>query len=150
MNELRKASRKEINTLLTHIDSVKANIDYLESKIKKFFDETELQGARDSLAKEKSRLLEIRKNLPLGHRYDGEYYLKNPPPEYGFRKEEGPLFMREDLVSWIRLKKEDMSTSYYLRAVFSEPKDDAYLMRDQGKPIYEHQENLAKPDLLSL
>ena len=141
-----KLTRKEANSILKHFESIGRDIDSLFKRLDEYFDNYELEDVKILLQKKKERLQEAKKKMPVGHRYEGEYYLRNPPPEGGYRKENGPLFMREDLVSWIRLKKEDINTSYYLRAVFTKPEYNAYLEREQGRPVYEDQTSLYQPN----
>ena len=79
------------------------------------------------------------KELPIGHRYEGEYYIKKPgmtyPPE--FEKRCGVLFMRENQVSWFEDKEDRHFDKGYLRSVYKEPDLNKRLYREDGIAVFE-------------
>lgn len=88
-----------------------------------------------------SKLREEIKELPIGYRYTGTFYLRKPytlPVE--FEEITGSVFMREDLVSW-QLEKEDGRLDYtYYRSVYKEPNMlSEVLTREEAEPVYKRE-----------
>ena len=78
--------------------------------------------------------------LPVGHRYDGEFYFrkKNTNNEYEYHKRSGALFMQESLITWEAADRTDASADWrWLRYFFKDPSCEKILQREDGQPVFE-------------
>ena len=83
------------------------------------------------------KLSEIIEKIPVGHRYEGTYYVRVPytnPPES--EKVTGTAFLREDLVSW---ERETGAGEFegLKRDIYKDPEMLIPIKRDEGRPVYE-------------
>ena len=138
MNGQRKKIRDKEYTL----NSIIHNLIYFRNS---FDDDTigssEFDLSIKSLEKIKEKLALNQEKLPVGHVYEGIYFQKNPYNEFSktgvqFRKEEGKLFMREDLQSW---HKENDLNNY--RGIYLSENVNNILKRDDGKETFSIPEN---------
>ena len=82
--------------------------------------------------------------LPLGHEYQGTFYIRKPytVPTTSI-KITGTAYMQEDLVSW-RITTDDSSVNAYgnYREIFKDPELTQVISRDEGRPIFEENDHL--------
>lgn len=78
------------------------------------------------------------RDLPLGHRYEGEFYIKKPGTKFGpeFEKVAGAILMKENLSTWGPDESIPNQKLGYTRHFYKEPSVDKLLKRDDGIPVF--------------
>ncbi len=92
------------------------------------------------LSQSVATLIEKQKDYPVGHRYTGTFYVREPysVPVRSI-KVNGVAFMREDISSWLI---ESSDSPYHLRLFRGIFKDDRLrdeIQRNDAEPVYEEE-----------
>ena len=127
-----KAARQETYNKIYFIRNLKQQVEHVKNVLPR----------PDEITQQFDECLEILEKkfleLPIGHRYEGDYYMKKPgmayPPE--FEKCSGALFMREYQVSWFEDNNDKHYSFSYLRNVYKEPDVNQKLKREDGKAVF--------------
>ena len=136
-------SLKHVRDTLYSIQWLKERNEYHSKELIRLGGEKLYQQTNVFYDKVVNQLEEEIKELPIGYRYTGAYYLKKPysyamPAE--FEKFEGSIFMREDLVSWQR-EKDDGSLDYtYYRTIYKTADVNGKIItREDAVPVYKRE-----------
>ncbi len=129
-----KRARSQVSNLHSMLRMLKYNQAILVEKA----GQAEYEQIHHTLSNVVTELEKEVKELPVGHRYTGTFYLRNTYTiPHTIKEITGSAFMREDLVSWI-LKSEDKSVncSSYVRELFKDKELKHVLKREDGEPLF--------------
>ena len=133
------AQRKNLKSDIDTLDRILDLINYKKDAFVEYSSESELKKLVDYVNKTKTKIEKKRKNLPIGHRFSGTFYLKKPytmPCEAV--KIKGSAFMPEHLVSWkIESKDEYAKNLWYVRDVFKDKGMKERVRREDGVEVFE-------------
>jgi hypothetical protein len=136
-----KGQRKQIGELIYSLKTLRDRLKYVAPELVRVEGQKAFNAVCTYYQKVIDKLTKERDSLPIGHRYSGNFYVRNP---YSFTLEytkvAGVLFMREDLISWTTEKIDQPElVQYYMKTAYKNPSNDHdnELRREDGVPIYE-------------
>ncbi len=130
-------SRKYLYSTLLNIKSLKNKYEYAAKDIKRATSQDEYEQTINHYDKLIANINKELLLLPIGYRYTGIFYIKNTyniPAT--FKKHDGVVFMREDLVSWQIEKGLERPDQSLRRNIYKEPRDGFELKREDAEPVY--------------
>ena len=132
-------SRKHAKNTLRSVRSLKEKHEYLKEYHVRLMGQSAFDQMQSSYDEFILKLVEAIKKLPIGNRYSGTFYVRNPysvPIEYD--KIDGTAFMPENLVSW-KIENIEKYKYSYARAIYREPNDNAEneIKREDAEPVYQ-------------
>ena len=85
-------------------------------------------------------LMEKQKEYPVGHRYTGTFYVREPysVPVRSI-KVNGVAFMREDISSWLIESSDSPHEHGLLRGIFKDDRLREEIQRNDAEPVYEEE-----------
>ena len=128
-----KGERLRLKNAAYSLKNIKRQLE----QYKEFF--TDSEGLLQQFDEATQQIAKQVCDLPVGHRYDGEFYLKKPgmKPPLEFEKKAGALFMREDLTTWGFDKSDQLYNNCFSRVFYKKPSIDSPIQREDGKPVFD-------------
>jgi hypothetical protein len=132
------AQRKNLKADISTLSQITHLLNYKKKTFIEQSSEDDFNSALDYVNKTIAKLEDKRKNLPIGHKYTGVFYLKKPytvPSEAV--KIKGSAFVREDLVMWtIDSEDEYVKNVYYVREVYLDKEMTVKLTREDCGEVF--------------
>tara|TARA_R110002167_G_scaffold116781_1_gene292202 strand:+ start:2432 stop:2848 length:417 start_codon:yes stop_codon:yes gene_type:complete len=130
--------RKKANSDCYNIGTLKRTLKYIKDRLVDLSNEAEYEKISSYFEKAELKLREQIKEMPLGHKFTGTFYLKKP---YSIEpvsiKVIGSAFIKEDLVSWqIETDDESIHSQGYHRAVYKDKAMTVKLEREDGEAVF--------------
>ena len=133
------AQRKNLKSDIDTLERILDLINYKKDAFVEYSSESEIKKLVDYVNKTKAKIEKKRQSLPIGHRFNGTFYLKKPytvPSESV--KIKGSAFMPEHLVSWkIESDDEYARNLWYVRDIFKDKGMKERVKREDGKSVFE-------------
>ena len=127
--------RKKILASIKSLAFLLTKVEYEAKDLMRCSSEAEYQGVVNYFKESIKKLKQEAAKLPIGHEYKGIFYLKKPYRPGEFKKVNGTLFLREDLVRWFYQGERENDCGYVQEAFRTEGVEQP-LERADGKPVY--------------
>ena len=128
---------KELKLKINTIEKLFFDLTRLKDDIHEHLGEDSFNKITKQFEKLNEELKSVKERTPVGHLYEGVYYLKQSEYDIkktgeAFLKKEGRIFMREDLISWM------IESQYgYFRQLYKAPDDTRPIKREDGVGIFD-------------
>jgi hypothetical protein len=132
---------KELKLKINTIDKLFSDLKRLKNDIYEHLGEDAFSNITQQFEKLNKELKSVKERTPIGHLYDGVYYLKQSEFNIkntgeAFLKKEGRAFMREDLDSW------RIENQYgYFRQLYKTPNITQPIKREDGAVVFDIPKN---------
>ncbi len=132
--------RKKLGSKIDAIRRIVNEIDTVRDELQKNFGAEVVDDIQEKFQTLRKNLEAEKDKAPIGHLFNGVYYLKRPDyriqaGEEVFEKKEGKLLMKEDLVSWLP-ERADGRYQGYIRNVYRKPDLSQELKRKDGEEVF--------------
>ncbi len=131
--------RKRLREKIYSLNNLLHTVQVMQPTLVEYVSEPDAEHIVTTVQKAMQQLQAKIINLPLGHRFTGTYYLREPYSNpVRITKIEGSAYLREDLVSWEVEPDGQPSERYgYFRQLYHDPQCQRMLQRDDGEPVFE-------------
>ncbi len=131
--------RKRLNEKRYTLRNLLHSVDCMKEDIGQFSSDENAQHMLTTLHEAIRRIEAAMNDLPIGHRFTGTYYLKEPYSNpVRITKIQGSAYMKEDLVSWAIEPDGKPSERYgYFRQIYHDPGCEQPLAREDGEAVFQ-------------
>ncbi len=131
--------RKRLREKIYSLNNLLHTVQVMQPTLAEYATESDAQQMVTTIQLAMRRLQAKITDLPLGHRFTGTYYLREPYSNpVRITKIQGSAYLREDLVSWEVEPDGKPSERYgYFRQLYHDPQCQQLLQRDDGERVFE-------------
>lgn len=132
-----RMSLKLLNADIFSLERIKDALERNQAVLVENCGQAGYASSMDYLCAAITALYEKKYALPIGYRFTGTFYVREPYADPTSSIEiQGSAYQREDLVSWIIEKGDNTTNQYYFRDIYRDNDRQTVIRREDAQPVY--------------